>query len=332
MKTGLRNSIADVPGVTVGHVTLDFENIKTGVTAIRPCPDNIYQSKMPCGIEVFNGFGKTTGLIQIQELGTLESPIILTNTLSVGDAYRGLVEYLLEENEDIGLSTGTVNPLICECNDGYLNDIRGLHVKPHHVKEAIDDCRASFEEGAVGAGTGMSAYKLKGGIGSASRVVTIEEETYTLGGLVLSNMGKKEDFVLQGKPVGKTITALDSTENSLADKGSIIMVLATDAPLSSRQLKRLSKRCISGLSRTGSNMSNGSGEIAISFSTKNRIPNYPVGLNTCFLLHDDHLDLLFKAGAEVIEEAVLNSMITAETLEGRDGHIRYSLKSYMDQL
>lgn len=332
MQTGIKNSITDVPGVTVGHVTLDKAPAKTGVTAIMPCSDNIFQSKMPCGVEVFNGFGKTAGLVQIEELGTLETPIILTNTLSVGDASRGLVEYLLNQNPDIGVTTGTVNPIIGECNDGHLNDIRGLHVKAEHVKEALANCTELFEEGAVGAGTGMSAYKLKGGIGSASRVMSIEGDCYTIGGLVLSNMGKKNDFVLNGRALGEKLIALDSSENNLPDKGSIIMIIATDAPLSSRQLKRISKRCIVGLSRTGSNMSNGSGEIAISFSTQNRVPHYPKGLNTFTFLHDDSLDLLFEAVGEVIEEAVLNSMITAKTVTGRADHTRYSLACYIDQL
>lgn len=332
MQTGIKNSIADVPGVTVGHVTLDHGPARTGVTAILPCSDNIYQHKMPCGIEVLNGFGKTTGLIQIEELGTLETPIILTNTLSVGDASRGLVQYLLDQNPDIGTSTGTVNPVVCECNDGFLNDIRGFHVKSEHVKEALTNCTENFEEGAVGAGTGMSAYKLKGGIGSASRVVTIEGVNYTLGSLVLSNMGKKNEFVLNGRPVGDQLISLDPSENIVPDKGSIIMIVATDASLSSRQLKRLSKRCIIGLSRTGSNMSNGSGEIAISFSTKNRVPHYPDGLNTYAFLHDDYLDILFEAVGEIIEEGILNSMIAAKTLAGKANNKRYSLACYMAQL
>ncbi|WP_432405426.1 P1 family peptidase [Wukongibacter sp. M2B1] len=332
LPTGELNSITDVKGVRVGHITLNAGNIKTGVTAIIPCCDNIFQNKLLCGLDIINGFGKSVGLVQIDELGTLETPIVLTNTLSVGDASKGLIQYMLSNNPDIGISTGTVNPVVCECNDGYLNDIRGFHITPSHVFDAISAASHSFKEGSVGAGTGMSAYKLKGGIGTASRSITLCGEKYIVGGLVLTNMGKKHELVIDGNKVGKKLLELDPTENELPDKGSIIMIIATDIPLSSRQLKRASRRCIAGLSRTGSSISNGSGEIAISFSTANRTPHYPQGILAMKFISDEFIDPVFEATAEVIEEAILNSMITAETVIGINGNVRYTLAKYISEL
>lgn len=325
MEPGKLNKITDVPGVKVGHVTLCEHGAQTGVTAILPSSDNLFKNKMIASSHVINGFGKSAGLVQIEELGTLETPIILTNTLSVGDALRGLVEYKLSRNPEIGMTTGTVNGVVCECNDGYLNDIRGFHVKPEHVAQAIDAAGPDFEEGAVGAGRGMSAYALKGGIGSASRMVEIDGQTYTLGVLVLTNMGKKKNLLVNGKPVGKKLVELDEKDAELPDKGSIIMIVATDIPVTALQMKRISKRALSGLSRTGSNIGHGSGEIVIGFSTANRIPHASEGPMSIKCIHDDNIDLAFEATAESTEEAILNSMIMAETVVGRDGHVRDSL-------
>ncbi len=332
LSMGKLNSITDVQGLKVGHVTLNEGEIKTGVTVIIPCRNNVFQDKLLCGLDVINGFGKSAGLIQIDELGTLETPIVLTNTFSVGDASKGLIQYMLSNNPDIGISTGTVNPVVCECNDGYLNDIRGFHVTSDHILDAISKASNDFQEGSVGAGTGMSAYKLKGGIGTASRLLAICGEDYVVGGLVLTNMGKKHELIIDGKKVGKELLKIDPSENELPDKGSIIMIIATDIPLSSRQLKRVSKRCIAGLCRTGSNISNGSGEIAISFSTANRVPHYPKDILRMKFISDEFIDPVFEATADVIEEAVLNSMLTAETVTGINGNIRYSLAKYIDEL
>ena len=187
---GPRNLITDVPGVTVGHVTIrDGADVNTGVTAILPHQGNIFQDKVMAASAVINGFGKSMGLVQVEELGTIETPIIMTNTLSIGTAATGLIKYMLQQNEDIGVKTGTVNPLVCECNDGRLNDIRGLHVKEEHVFEAIANCSEDFEEGVVGSGTGMCCLGLKGGIGSASRIVPVDGKDYTVGALVMSNFG-----------------------------------------------------------------------------------------------------------------------------------------------
>ncbi|WP_427339795.1 P1 family peptidase [Caloranaerobacter sp. DY30410] len=331
LNPGEKNAITDVKGVKVGHVTLDNGSVKTGVTAILPHEGNIFKDKVIAASHVINGFGKTTGTIQIEELGTIETPIILTNTLSVGLASDALIEYMLKENEDIGVTTGTVNPVVCECNDGYLNDIRGRHVKKEHVFEAIQNADVEFEEGAVGAGTGMSCYGLKGGIGSASRQIELNSEIYTVGILVLSNFGKKENLIVNGVRVGKMISERDKVKHNESDKGSIIIILATDIPMTSRQLKRISRRAVIGLSRTGSYMGNGSGEIVIGFTTSNRVNHYEKEtMINIKMFNENKIDVVFRAVAEATEEAILNSLICADTTKGRDGHIRYSLKEYID--
>lgn len=327
---GEKNSITDVEGVKVGHSTLNNGEVKTGATAILPHSGNIFKEKLFAAVHVINGFGKSIGTIQIQELGTIETPIVLTNTLSIGEACSALIDYMLETNKDIGISTGTVNPIVCECNDGYLNDIRGKHLKKCHVWEAIKNADASFEEGAVGAGTGMSCYGLKGGIGSASRRMRLDDKDYLIGALVLTNMGKKEEFMINGLALGKKILNKENTQNNKLNDGSIIIILATDIPLTERQLKRISKRAIIGIARTGANMNNGSGEIVISFSTAKYISHYSKEIIHNFLfLNENKMDYVFQAVAESTEEAILNSMITAEHTIGRNGNLRRSLKDYI---
>lgn len=329
--TGIRNSITDVKGVKVGHTTLDNHHVKTGVTAILPHEGNVFKDKFIAAAHVINGFGKSTGLIQIEELGTIETPIILTNTLSVGTAYESLVRYMLSQNDDIGDSTGTVNPVICECNDGSINDIRGLHVSQEHVYEALKTSSAEFSEGNVGAGTGMTCYGLKGGIGSSSRVIELDNNQYTVGVLVLSNFGSIEDFVLNGDPIGKRIVEEIKNINITEDKGSIIVILATDVPLTSRQLKRIIKRVHPGIARTGSYTGNGSGEIAIGFSTANIIRHYEekdiISIST---INENKINIVFKATVEATEEAILNSLICSNTTIGRDGKKTYSLKEFIE--
>ena len=329
MPRGKLNAITDVAGVKVGHVTLDNgADVKTGVTAILPHPGNTFREKVMASSNVINGFGKTTGLMQIEELGTIETPIILTNTLSVGTAFTGLVRYMLGQNSDIGLKTGTVNPVVAECNDGFLNDIRGLHVSEEDVFRAIAAAGTDFAEGNVGAGCGMSAYKLKGGIGSASRLFG-KDNRYTLGVLVLSNTGVLNDFLLDTKKFGPEITRR-LEEDKRPDRGSIIMVIATDAPLSERQLKRVCKRAAVGLARTGSYISNGSGDIAIAFTTANKILHYEdretVPIATW---NENEIDTLFRAVGESVEEAILNSMVTSDAVTGRAGNTRRSLKEFL---
>ncbi|MDR7871457.1 MAG: P1 family peptidase [Tissierellaceae bacterium] len=325
--TGKNNSITDVQGVKVGHLTLDSDCIKTGVTAILPHEGNIFREKLIAASHVINGFGKSTGLIQIDELGTLETPIILTNTLSVGTANEALVKYMLKHNEDIGDTTGTINPIICECNDGEINDIRGLHINEEHVFKAIENADEDFKEGNVGAGTGMICYGLKGGIGSSSRVLKLDDVEYTIGVLVLSNFGKLDDFVLNGEHIG-TKLAKEIESNDINDeKGSIIVILATDIPLSSRQLNRVIKRTYPGISRTGSYTGNGSGEIVIGFSTANKINHYEEeDIIEIKILNENKIDKVFKATVEATEEAILNSMICSTSTVDRKGKKVYSLK------
>lgn len=327
MKKGQGNRISDVPGVTVGHCTIAEGEIQTGVTAIRPHPGNLFQDKVMAACHVINGFGKTAGLVEIEEMGFLETPVMLTNTFGVGTVSNALVRYMLAENPEIGDTTGTVNPVVCECNDSSLNDIRGMHIKEEHAMEALKNCSADFAEGAAGAGRGMKCHGLKGGIGTASRLFEIGEKTFTIGVLTLTNHALLKDLIIDGEPVSRFIKekrTADSPEEK--DKGSVIAVLATDAPLSERQLKRISKRTAMGLARTGSYMMNGSGEIAIAFTTANRIPHFPEQAILSFqMLQDDQLDILFRGVAEVVEEAVLSSMLHAEAVTGRNNRRLESL-------
>lgn len=309
---GALDKISDVPGVTVGNCTLADGVVQTGVTALLPHPGDVFHEKVLAASYVINGFGKTTGLVQINELGTLETPILFTNTLSVGMAQTALVKYMLEKNPDI-----------CEITGSGLNDIRGLHVTEQHVFAALADCKADFAEGAVGAGRGMRCHSLKGGIGSASRVVELDGKPYTMGALVLSNHALFDDLIVAGTPIH---TLLSDSIPPHEDKGSIITVLATDIPLSERQLRRLCRRALVGLSRTGSYCGNGSGEIVIAFTTANRMPHYSEkALLPMTMLHDDAINPLFRAVAECVEESVLSSLLHAETVTGNHGRTFRSL-------
>jgi D-aminopeptidase len=333
METGQRNAITDVGGVKVGHVTLNDGPIKTGVTSILPHGGNLFKEKVVAAGHVINGFGKTAGTIQLEELGNIETPLILTNTLSVGTAHSALVQHMLKDNGDIGISTGTINPIVCECNDGYLNDIRGMHVKGEHVFEALKNADEEFCEGAVGAGTGMSCFGLKGGIGTASRLVKMGNEVFTVGILVLSNFGAKEDLIINGVEAGKIIAQKEKSNVIEEDKGSIIMVLATDIPMTHRQLKRICKRAGVGLSRTGSFWGNGSGDVVIGFTTANRIKHYEEeAVIDIKALNENKINDVFRGVKEATEEAILNALICADTTEGRDGHIRKSLREYIEYI
>ena len=322
---GERDLITDVPGVKVGHVTLKEGDIHTGVTAVLPHGDNCFQNKVMAGVSVINGFGKSVGLIQIQELGTIETPILLTNTLSVGTACEELTRYMLEGNPDIGVTTGTVNCVVTECNDGRLNDIRGLHVRPEHVREALANAGEDFEEGAVGGGTGMVCLGLKGGIGSASRRVEADGRTYTVGALVMSNFGAPGNLIIGGKYYD---TNLGREERK--DEGSIIMLLATDIPLNERQLSRLAKRSMVALGRVGSYCGNGSGDIAIAFTTANRLPHYSEkNILETRMFYDENIDRVFVAGVEAVEEAIISSLYHAETTTGIRGNCYLGLRDFV---
>ena len=332
LETGPLNSITDVKGVTVGHVTLSENNMQTGVTAILPHQGNLFKEKLIASTHVINGFGKTMGTIQINELGTLESPILLTNTLSIGTAADALIDYMLERNPEIGRTTGTVNPVVCECNDMFLNDIRARFITNEHVREALDHTSTTVEEGTVGAGTGMLCYSMKGGIGTASRVMKMDHGTYTMGVLVLTNFGILRDLKVNGRAVGEELkeAILHSPEEQ--DKGSIIIIAGTDLPVSDRQLNRIIKRTVTGLSRTGSIITTGSGEVVIGFSTATKIPHdktsQPLSVP---MIHEEEIDLAFRAIGEATEEAVLNSLITATHVVGRDGNERPAFKDLLEK-
>ena len=322
LKCGPGNAITDVTGVRVGQVTLwEGENIRTGVTAVLPHPRNLFQEKVPAGVYVGNGFGKAVGLAQIEELGNIETPILITNTLSVPAAAEGLIEYTLklEGNEDVR----SVNPVVLEINDGFLNDIRGRHVKREHVLEAIDKgSEGEVEMGSVGAGTGAHCMSFKGGVGTSSRILPGSLGGYTIGVLLVTNFGGI--LQINGAPVGRELGKFYLSDKlPEEDEGSCIMVIATDAPLDSRNLKRLAKRAILGLARAGSFMSNGSGDFAIAFSTHPSliVQHEPKDLKRKVeILYDFHMSPLFLAVVEATEEAVYNSVLKATTAKGTEGH------------
>jgi len=316
------NAITDVPGVKVGHVTLiQGKNIRTGVTAILPHSGNIYQQKVPAAVYVANGYGKLTGYTQIEELGTIETPIILTNTLSVPTAANALIGYTLSlpGNEKVG----SVNAVVGETNDGWLNDIRGRHVKAEHVVEAINKAKSGpVEEGCVGAGTGTICYEFKGGIGTASRRLPESRGGYTVGVLVQTNHGGV--LQINGFPVGIRFgNYYMSRDLEDSPEGSCMIVVATDAPLDSRNLKRLAKRALLGIPRTGGFYSSGSGDYAIAFSTAEglRVPHRSsLPTMKIEILRNRNVSPLFLAAAEAAEEAILNSMFKARDMEGNDGN------------
>ena len=334
LATGEKNCITDVAGVKVGHVTLDYELEQdgeyacTGVTAILPHGGNLFQKKVTAASYVLNGFGKSTGLVQVNELGVIESPIMLTNTFGVPQATQGTLQYMLNMNEEIGINTGTINIVVGECNDSHLNSIRLCPVTPEHAIEAIQNAKEEVaEEGAVGAGKGMICFGYKGGIGSSSRVVEVDEAevSYTVGCMVLTNFGFSAEFLKE-----HYVAAQLQNESTISPTdGSIIIVLATDAPLSSRQLTRVIKRCGIGLGRTGSHFSHGSGDIVIGFTTAHEISHTTKAfLENRTQLREDHpiMNQLFAAAAEATEEAIINSLSQAETTTGRKGHMVHAFE------
>lgn len=323
-RTGPLNKITDVPGVTVGHWTADTEDHKTGVTVILPCRENIFVNKLTAAAFVHNGFGKTTGIAQIEELGTLESPIALTNTLNVGLVQDALVDYMTEVCSRDGAELRSFNPVVGECNDASLNKITERIIGKREVRAAIDSAAEDFEEGDVGAGKGTTCFGMKGGIGSASRLVTLGGEDYTVGVLVQSNFGSIRNFVLDGTAMGGILCR--KLAEAGKDEGSIMMVVGTDLPVSDRQLKRIIRRAGVGLSRCGSFMGHGSGDIMLGFSTANRISKDETrAVLPMRQLKEGLLDDVFEAVAEATEEAVLNSLAMAGTVTGYQGVTRYSL-------
>ncbi|MEE1656255.1 P1 family peptidase [Microvirga sp. CF3062] len=328
LPAGELNSIADIPGVRVGHCTLAHGGIRTGVTAIVPHGGNLYREKPVAGVHVLNGFGKSAGLVQVEELGSIETPILLTNTLSVGTCCTALVRHAIEHNPDIGRKTATVNPVVFECNDGYLNDIQALAVTEEDARAALVDASSHFEVGSVGAGCGMSTFGFKGGIGTSSRRLDLDGRTYHLGVLVLSNFGRSGDLRL---PDGRVIAPPEArAEPENSEKGSIIIVAATDIPLSDRQLKRIIRRSGVGLARLGSFWGHGSGDIALGFTTANVLSHDEKGaLVDIRILNENRIDLLFEAMADTTQEAVLDALVAAGSMTGCDGHYRPALANVL---
>jgi len=331
MTPGPLNRITDVEGVMVGHSTIDTRDNKTGVTVVVPSKDNPFTHKLTASSYVLNGFGKTTGLIQVDELGQLESSIALTNTLNVGRVQDALIDYTVESCIGEGADILSLNTVVAECNDSYLNNITNRVVEKKHLYQAFKTSSLDFPEGDIGGGKGMSCHSLKGGIGSASRTIPVGDRDYTLGVLVQSNHGILRDLTIDGKNIGGEIDQIINT-NDMVDKGSIIIIIATDLPLTSRQLKRICKRASVGMARVGSYMGHGSGEIVIGFSTANRIKDSGEDPITSLLsLREDLMDLPFRGAGEAVEEAILNSMICSSRVEGFRG-TRETLADFMYML
>ena len=335
LETGKRNKITDVPGVKVGHCTVKTEENHTGITVIVPGADNAFAQKYTAAAYVHNGFGKSAGLVQVEELGTLETPIALTNTLNVGKVWDAMVDIVVEQCEQDGLEPMSINPVVGECNDSRINQIQKRVVGADEVRQAFASASEEFEEGDVGAGAGTICYGLKGGIGSASRVIRIGEKEYTIGVLVQSNFGATEDFVLNGESVGAKILDWKQEKNDMAaseeDKGSIMSILATDLPLTSRQLRRILRRTGVGIARTGGYTGHGSGEVMIGFTTANRIPSgAEEELLQIQAIPEHVINRAFLAAAEADQEAILNSMTAAERTRGLAGELYYSLAEYLE--
>lgn len=324
LKPGASNSMADVPGVMVGHVTLHQGEVHTGVTAVLPHGGNLFRDKVVAAAAVVNGFGKSVGLVQVDELGVLETPVLLTNTFGVGTCADALIRHAVAADPDIGRTTSTVNPVVLECNDGYLNDIQAMAVTQADAMTAIASASTHVEVGSVGAGTGMSCFGFKGGIGSASRRISVDGRTFHLGVLTLANFGRAGDLRL---PDGRHA---DPRTKPRPEHGSCIVVLATDVPLEHRQLRRVALRAGAGLAWCGSFWGHGSGDIALAFSTANRVPHdASAAILPQHVLAEGRIDRLFLAAAEAVQESVYDALIAAGPMTGRDGHARPGLADYL---
>ena len=312
---GTNNSITDVEGVLVGHFTKkEGKNIRTGITLIDPGVDNLYGKKLPAAISVGNGFGKLAGITQVEELGTMEAPIALTNTLAVGPVMRGVVDHVIKTTDDLQ-PVETINAIVGETNDGMLNQIHLNSLSSDDVKKVSSTLSSKVEMGCVGAGTGTRCFSWKGGIGTASRKLTVDGKEYVLGALVQTNYGG--NLTIMGVEIGKRLGKTDFDSFLPAGDGSCMIVFATNAPLSARQLKRIASRAFIGLGRTGSVLANGSGDYAIAFSTnRSQIEGSEI---TDQGIKDKDLTQFFLAAAETTEESVYDALFAAETTTGRDG-------------
>lgn len=320
---GALNAITDVPGVRVGHCTILRDGLATGVSAIVPHPGDAFALKPRAGVEVINGFGKSVGLMQVAELGTLETPILLSNTFAMPVCAEVLIRDAIAAHPAIGRTTPTVNPLVMECNDGMISDIQALAVTAADARAALAAAASGLvTQGCVGAGTGMTAFGFKAGIGSASRRMDIAGQTFMLGVLVLANFGRAGDLVL---PDGRRPHPAGV---ALAEKGSVIVVAATDLPLGDRQLVRVAKRAGAGLARLGAFWGNGSGDIALCFTTADPVAHMGADFAPVSRLDDRHIDTPFRAMAEATQEAVLNALCAATPATGRDGRPYPSLADW----
>lgn len=330
---GRYNAITDVPGVKVGHTTLVSGSgrlvpgkgpVRTGVTAIVP-RDDVWNHKVFAGGVVLNGNGQVSALDWIREAGWLETPIVLTDTLSVGRASDAVVSWMARKNPQMGIEDDVVLPCVAECDDSFLNDQRGRHVHEPHVLAALANARGGrVPEGAVGAGTGMIAYRFKGGIGTASRVLPAAQGGWTVGVLVNANLGWREHLRIDGVPVGEQIK--DLMPGKKPSEGSIVMIVATDAPLLPNQLERIARRATLGLARTGTVAAHSSGDFAIAFSTATDVPHYPEARTMAVTaLNTSHISPLFAATVEATEEAIGNALTMATTTVGRDGNTAHAI-------
>ncbi|MFO1193229.1 MAG: P1 family peptidase [Rhodoferax sp.] len=335
LAAGERNAITDVPGVVVGHVTRADGPVQTGVSVVLPHAGDLYRDRVPAAAVVLNGFGKSIGLLQLDELGVLETPIALTNTFAVPTVATAQIRQCIAANPEVGRSQPTVNPLVFECNDGYLNDLQRMAVTAQDYQDALAAAGPVVAQGAVGAGRGMSCFGIKGGIGSASR----QAGGHCVGALVLANFGREGQCLWAGQPLGPVLqqrlaaAGVPAAAGAAPEKGSIIMLLATNAPLDARQLRRLALRAGAGLARTGSVFGHGSGDIALAFSTAFTVPQDPRRpMLQLRLLHDALLDPLFQAAADATEQAILHALWHAQTVQGRDGHTRWALRALLPEL
>ena len=326
LPTGRLNKITDIPGVRVGHATIDTDRQKTGVTVIIPAEGNLYTAPLTAACHVINGYGKSAGLMQVQELGILETPIALTGTLNVGKIHDALVSYTIDMCVSEGRSCRSVNPVVGETNDGTLCCNNDRPADKTHLDAALSAACADFPEGDVGAGKGTVCFGLKGGIGSASRVMEVGDRTFTMGVLVQTNFGCVEQLRMDGLPVGRAVVDMIREEEEARAKamtgqddiGSIMIIVGTDLPVSELQLTRILRRATVGLARTGSFIGHGSGDVVIGFSTANRRTE-DTPIRTVEIISDGRMETVFTAVAECVEEAIYNSMIAADTVTGYNG-------------
>ncbi len=326
LPAGPRGTIADVAGVTVGHCTIAAGDVQTGVTVVRPHAGDPFLDKVPAAAVVINGFGKSAGILQVNELGVLETPIALTNTFAVGTVATAQIRAAIAAHPGIARTTTSVNPLVFECSDAFLSDMQALSITAAHYSQAVAATGVEFARGSAGAGRGMSCFGLKGGIGTASRVARIGDAGAMLGALVLANFGRTESLTLAGRRIGPALARRIAAMPAHRDAGSIIVILATDAPLDHRQLRRVAMRASAGIGRTGSYYGHGSGDIALAFSTAQTVPHAPIAtVLSQSVLAEPLLETVFDAAAEATEAAIVDALFAATTVTGFAGRTRYAL-------